>query len=357
MTRVFFNQNIISPYRLPLFEELNQDYEVSVWFHRKSEEREWEAELEDYSFDHKILGNLKISPLTLNPGFFWKLLREDFDIYFVNENPSTFLQSFAILTVAKLKRKPVVIWSETVDTEKSRELPENTLKKLLVKSWRGFKDAYRRVLFRFSERFVAFSQMAEQFLKRRGVPKEKIDNQIQVMPEELLPEPEDYKLNEKYSGKKMILSLGYLEERKGVQDLIEAFQRIEDEDYRLVIAGKGPYEEELKDQSGGNDQIEFAGYLSEQEKANYFDAADLFVLPTHHDPWGLVVNESLNYGTPAITTEAAGAKEILDDEKIFSPGSVQELRELLEKEFEAEEEPDPEEGIIGIRKALEKLTR
>lgn len=359
MTKVFFNQNIVSPYRLPLFEELEKDYDVTVWFHREtSEDRKWGAELENYSFDSVILKNFQVGPLTLNPGFFLKLLRHDFDVYFINENPSTFLSSFAILLAAKLKRKPVVIWSETIDTEKSQELPENPLKKIAVKSWRGFKETYRKILFKFSDRFVAFSQMAEEFLEKRGVPEEKIETQIQVMPEELLlPEPENQYLEEKYSGKKLILSLGYLEERKGVQDLIKAFRKIEDEKYRLVIAGTGPYEEELKNQAEGDERIEFVGYLSKQEKANYFDAADLFVLPTHHDPWGLVVNEALHYGTPVLTTKAAGAKELLDERYIFLEGGVDKLKSLIDEDFseiQSVDITDIDKGVNSIRKSIEK---
>ncbi|WP_414837773.1 glycosyltransferase family 4 protein [Candidatus Nanosalina sp. VS9-1] len=356
MTRIFFNQNIISPYRLPLFEELNEEYDVEVWFHRKGEEREWEAEFDDYGFDYKILDNFQLGPLTFNPGFFWKLLNENFDVYFINENPSTFLQSFAILTVAKLKQRPVVIWSETIDTEKSREIPDSVLKKIPVKAWRSFKESYRKILFKFSDRFVAFSEMAEEFLVRRGVAEEKIETQIQVMPEKLLPEPENHDLKENYSGQKMILSLGYLEERKGVQDLIEAFRRIDDEDYTLVIAGTGPYEKQLKKKASEDDRIEFVGYLSEQEKANYFDAADLFVLPTHHDPWGLVINEALHYSTPAITTEAAGAKELLDKEKIFREGDASELQNLLKKNPETSEKYiSLDKGTSALEKAIEEF--
>jgi glycosyltransferase involved in cell wall biosynthesis len=357
MTHVFFNQNIVSPYRLPLFQELDEDYDIDVWFHRKSsEDREWEAELEKYDFDHRVLNGKKTGPLTLNPGFSLRLLKENYDVYFINENPSTFLQSFAILTVAKIKRRPVVVWSETVETEKSRELPDSLLKKLPVKLWRAFKKTYRKILFKSSDRFVAFSQMAEEFMISRGVDEEKIETQIQVMPEKLLPEPENHCLNEKYSGKKMILSLGYLEERKGVQDLIEAFNEIEDQDYRLVVAGTGPYEEELKKEASGDDRMEFVGYLSEQEKANYFDSADLFVLPTHHDPWGLVVNEALHYGTPVITTEAAGAKELLEEKQIFEPEDTEALTQKLKESDNAiNKSVQLEKGLEGLKSAIKAV--
>ena len=358
MTKVFFNQNIISPYRLPLFEKLNEDYEVEVWFHREnSDERKWETELENYNFDSKILKNFQIGPITYNPGFFLKLLQKDFDVYLINENPSTFLSSFAVLAVAKLKKKPVIIWSETIDTEKSKELPETLFKKIPVKVWRVFKETYRRILFKFSDRFVAFSKMAENFLTRRGVGKEKIEAQMQVMPEELLLETENHNLDDKYSEYKTIFSLGYLEERKGVQDLIEAFKQVEGEKHRLVIAGTGPYEEELKKKAEEDKRIEFVGYLSEQEKANYFDMADVFVLPTHHDPWGLVVNEALHYNIPVITTEAAGAKSLLTQEKIYKPGDTEELLKLLKKDFKPIKNLIKlEDGLKAINKTIVELT-
>ena len=199
--------------------------------------------------------------------------------------------------------------------------------------------------------------MAEEFLEKRGVQEEKIETQIQVMPEKLLPEPEDHNLDEKYSGQKMILSLGYLEERKGVQDLIQAFKNIDDENYRLVIAGTGPYEEKLKQKASDDDRIEFVGYLSEQEKANYFDVADLFVLPTHHDPWGLVINEALHYGTPAITTEASGAKELLDKKNIFRPRDIGDLTEKLKRDFDKNNSNvSVEEGLEGIEKTTNCLS-
>lgn len=360
MTKVFFNQNIISPYRLPLFEELNEEYDVTVWFHREnSEKRKWETRPENYSFDSQILKNIRFGPITLNPGFLWKLLRKDFDIYFINENPSTFLSSFAILLVAKLKSKPAVIWSETIDTEKSKELPNSITKKVPVKAWRGFKEIYRKILFKFSDRFVAFSEMAEEFLIRRGVPQNKIEAQIQVMPEKQLPSPESHDLNKEYSGNKVILSLGYLEERKGVQDLIEAFKQIEDDDYRLIIAGTGNYEKELKNKASTDERIEFVGYLSEQEKANYFDTADLFVLPTHHDPWGVVINEAIHYKTPVITTEAAGAKQLLNQENIYNPGDVEQLNNLLKKQFPKQESGkanDIRSGVKAIKRTIEEFS-
>lgn len=356
MTAVFFNQNIVSPYRLPLFEELDEDYKVTVWFHREErEKREWQPDLEDYSFDYRVLNGKKFGPVVLNPGFFLKLLSNDFDVYFINENPETFIQSFTILLTAKLKMKPVVVWSEAIDTEKSRELPESLHKKVAVKTWRRFKEAYRRVLYRYSDRFVAFSKMAKDFLMDRGVSEERIETQVQVMPEELLPAPEDHDLDEKYAGKKMILSLGYLEERKGVQDLIEAFKQVEDEDYRLVIAGKGPYKQELEEKAEGDERIEFVGYLSEQDKANYYDAADLFILPTHHDPWGLVVNEALHYGTPVVTTEAAAAKQLLDEEKLIKHGDSEKLVRKLKKGFEEVRSPKVASDQEGIKKVIAEV--
>lgn len=123
-----------------------------------------------------------------------------------------------------------------------------------------------------------------------------------------------------------------------------------------MIAGTGPFEEKLKKKASGDERIEFLGYISEQKKADYFDVADLFVLPTHHDPWGLVVNEAINYGTPVITTEAAGAKELLVEENIFAPRDTETLaHKLKDSDYGKNKSVQVRKGYEGLKLAIEKV--
>jgi glycosyltransferase involved in cell wall biosynthesis len=102
---------------------------------------------------------------------------------------------------------------------------------------------------------------------------------------------------------------------KGVDYLIKAFNKLNRKDTRLIIVGSGNQEADLKYLAKNNKNISFAGYKEGKEKADYFSISDFFVFPTLHDCWGLVVNEALYYGLPVISTNKAGAMEIIDEAK------------------------------------------
>ena len=71
----------------------------------------------------------------------------------------------------------------------------------------------------------------------------------------------------------------------------------------------------MKEECGANN-IYFHGFKPKEEIKTYFQAADIFVLPTRGDVWGLVVNEALSFGLPVVTTNrcVAGLELIRDGE-------------------------------------------
>jgi glycosyltransferase involved in cell wall biosynthesis len=112
--------------------------------------------------------------------------------------------------------------------------------------------------------------------------------------------------------RKVILCLSYLNQRKGIQYLIEAFHKLDRDDTTLVIAGDGPLRQSLENQAARARNIVFTGYIDAEVKASYYAASDLFVLPTTEDPWGWVINEAMYYGLPVIVSDAAGGAELID---------------------------------------------
>ncbi len=357
---VLILHNIISPYRLPLFEKLNDIFDITVYFCKtKTQDRKWKTSLEEYSFNWKVLKEFSIGIFFINPLLIFKLLKDKKDVYIVGENPSNLFSTLATIIISKIYQKPLIIWSEAIE-EDYRD--KNTIQKIMDK----ICDKYRKLLYSQADSLIGYGEKPKQYLIRRGVNPEKIYSGIQVMPEELLREPE-----KKNKDKKTILYLGYLNERKGVRYLIEAYKSLEDrKDWKLLIAGSGPAKSNLEKIAGEEKDINFLGYVSEEEKADYYSKADIFVLPTLQDPWGLVVNEAMYYGCPIITTEAAGASQIVqkaDNGIIVEPKNQKELREALDKLIKDEElrrkmsenskkfkeAQDVEEGIKPFKKAIE----
>jgi glycosyltransferase involved in cell wall biosynthesis len=105
---------------------------------------------------------------------------------------------------------------------------------------------------------------------------------------------------------------------KGLPLLLEAMavERQRLRDWRLVIAGPDAvgHRHELAQQAerlGVSDMIEFVGLVAdEKEKRGLLGSADLFVLPTHTENFGIVIAEALACGVPVVTTQGAPWREL-----------------------------------------------
>ena len=112
---------------------------------------------------------------------------------------------------------------------------------------------------------------------------------------------------------------GRLVLEKGIFDLLDAYARLDAglrSDVGLVFAGDGISREELagraKRISPGT--ICFPGFAQREDLAGLYALADFLVLPTHSDPWGLVVNEAMACGVPIIVSGVAGCSTDLVEE-------------------------------------------
>lgn len=116
---------------------------------------------------------------------------------------------------------------------------------------------------------------------------------------------------------KNILFLSRIHVKKGINFLIEAVGVLKNElqGYTINIIGEGDesYIEELKDLSerlGVSNLIHFVGGIYGAQKWNLFRQADLFVLPTYSENFGIVVAEALACGTPVVTTKGTPWEEL-----------------------------------------------
>ena len=108
-----------------------------------------------------------------------------------------------------------------------------------------------------------------------------------------------------------ILYCGQLIERKGVDLLIDAFSRVAsaDNNVSLTLVGTGPMNGHLVAavHASLRDRVTFAGFQPVSRLPAYFSAADIFILPSRHDGWGVVINQAIAAGLPVIASDAVGA--------------------------------------------------
>lgn len=115
----------------------------------------------------------------------------------------------------------------------------------------------------------------------------------------------------------ILLTVRNLRKRMGLANLIRAIASMGEtgEQVHLVLAGKGELEGELRtlaQEMNVADQITFPGHVAEKDLPRYYQAADLFVLPTEHlEGFGMSTLEALATGTPVIGTPVGATPEIL----------------------------------------------
>jgi glycosyltransferase involved in cell wall biosynthesis len=110
-------------------------------------------------------------------------------------------------------------------------------------------------------------------------------------------------------GKRWLLFLARLHPVKGIDSLLRSWGEIHERfaDWHLVVAGPafGNYDAELKDianMSGSKHRVTFTGMLEGNDKSAAMANAELFVMPSHSESFGLVIAEALAHGVPVITT-------------------------------------------------------
>ncbi|WP_281974564.1 glycosyltransferase [Halobacillus litoralis] len=115
-----------------------------------------------------------------------------------------------------------------------------------------------------------------------------------------------------------ILFVGNLIKAKGLKELIAAFQRLPDKNAELHIIGSMKDEgflEELKTDVAGEykDAVHFHGTKDQQTLGRWMAAADLFVLPSHIEGFGLVALEAMSCHTPVVGTDVGGLHYLLGE--------------------------------------------
>jgi glycosyltransferase involved in cell wall biosynthesis len=133
----------------------------------------------------------------------------------------------------------------------------------------------------------------------------------------------------------VLISIGRLIRRKALSDLLLALSRLKERRFRLLIIGEGPEEENLRDLAqrlGISAQVDFVGAIWGERKFQYLAAADMFVLPSIHEGFGLVFLEAMHCGLPVIASSSGGQTDFLEDGKtgfLIPVGDVQALAEAI----------------------------
>lgn len=128
------------------------------------------------------------------------------------------------------------------------------------------------------------------------------------------------------------LFAGKLQPWKRPQDMVELGRLLRGR-LNVLIAGDGPLLGELRTASAGLDNVRLLGFVNQSQVGQWYGLADFLVLPSSHEPWGLVVNEAMAAGAIPVVSDAVGCSLDLVEGgpgAVFPAGNVAALSSIME---------------------------
>jgi glycosyltransferase involved in cell wall biosynthesis len=285
---------IPAPYRVPLFRALAERVDLRVLFLAAADPRRPYYDAGALPFPHCVLKGRDMRRgerwVVANRGVIAELRRFRPDTVAVGGwNQPAFWQALAY---CRLRRIPLLLWVEsTARDARSEAVPLRLARRAMIAGASGY--------------FVPGRASAD-YVRSFGVPEELIAE---------APNAVDAATFAAAAGDRAgraectFLYVGRLDPEKGLDLLLRAFREVPG---RLVLVGTGGEEARLHEHADG--RVRFAGAATQEEVAAAYAEADVFVLPSRSEPWGMVLNEAAAAGLPIVTTEEVGAAEDLVEE-------------------------------------------
>lgn len=324
--------NIIPPYRIPLFNWIskNGDFDFKVVALAEIEEnREWRFAKEKIRFNHKILPGWHLFfyrkkreiSFHFNLGAFNLLKGYNPDIVITSGyNSLAFWQAFLY---CKIFRRKYILWNGT------------TL--LSTGSIKGLRGVLKRIIIKGTDKYIAYGTKAKEYLEKFGANQKDIyisTNTVDVRGIQdkvlLYRNSKGFLEERKKYPKILFLYVGQLIKRKGVGQVLSALNILKDPEIGFMIVGSGPEKKNLENFCVRNrlQNVFFEGFHQPEELPKYYVLADIFILPSFKEVWGLVINESLASGLYVLCSKYAGAGYDLingNNGKIFNPYNVNKI--------------------------------
>jgi glycosyltransferase involved in cell wall biosynthesis len=311
MTRkIVILTEIIAPYRLPVFNALAQrtGLDLHVIFLAETDEtlRKWRVYRDEIRFSYEVLVSWRWrvgeNNFLINRGLRAALHMSRPQVIICGGY--NYVASWEALWWARRNGVEFVLWSESNGDD--------------ARSGKALVESLKRYFLRKCDRFAVPGKASFEYLQMLGATEKSIviapnavDNSFFASQAKKTRAyaPEFFKKLK--LPPRFILFVGRLVPEKGVFDLLDAYAKLESNiqsEVGLVFAGDGVSRRELERRAK---QISpgivcFPGFAQREDLAGLYALADVLVLPTRSDPWGLVVNEAMACGLPIIVSSVAG---------------------------------------------------
>ena len=212
----------------------------------------------------------------------------------------------------------------------------------------GWRRVVKRLalgwLFRRASAFLAIGSLNRRFYREYGVPADRVffapyavDNACFQKAAQRLPPRATLRAERGIPDDTTVfLFCGKLTPVKRPIDALAAFQRLDNrERAALLFVGDGPLRAEIEAHAAGMRNVSITGFRNQSELPREYAVADVLLLPSEFEPWGLVVNEALNFGLAVVASDQVGAAADLvraeDGGHIVPVGDVAALSRVMHR--------------------------
>jgi glycosyltransferase involved in cell wall biosynthesis len=298
--RVLVVSEIPTPYRLPLYELLASRPEIEldvVFCSRDEPDRPWELDQALERVPHRFLSGVSPAVRSRRGTFVYHVNPGAVPLAAKGAHDAVVVAEQVAMAISRVRRIPYLLHSESTLAA--------TRPKLVLLAKKGIVGA----AVRGATAGLAVGSEARRYLVHYGLAPERIrivPNTIDVAAYGRAAADARARAAEVRAARSLperfVLYAGRLVEDKGVLDLLQAQAILGDSSLPLVIAGEGLLERDVR--WAGATHV---GFVQPDSLIELYALAEWTVVPSHSEPWGVVVNEALACGSPVIVTDRVGA--------------------------------------------------
>jgi glycosyltransferase involved in cell wall biosynthesis len=222
------------------------------------------------------------------------------------DSVSEVIETIFFFTIAKLRKNPLILYQVRWKRE---------VKSFLKRFLKNILNLLIRYFVKYYDAIVPTGTKSKEYFIELGANPNKIFmifNASKIDTMATKEEVNDLRKSLEIVNKKVILYVGRLIKGKKTDILIKAFYKLKQEHNNscLIIVGEGECKKEFqnisKELNIENDVL-FLGRINNKDLPVYYSLCNIFVLPSSAEPWGLVLNEAMQFGKPVIATDGVGA--------------------------------------------------
>lgn len=234
-------------------------------------------------------------------------VKEDFDIIHNHD----WLTAYAARAIKHAKGLPLVATIHATESGRNNGLHNDLQRYISNVEWWLTYEAWRVI--------VCSYYMEDEMRRVFQLPKDKmaiIPNGVNPKDFKTTKEIPNFRLNYAAPDEKIVYFVGRLVQEKGVQVLLDAIPKIlhYHPKTKFVVAGKGPNEGYLRHKAfemGIANRVYFTGFVDDETRNQLYKAADVAVVPSLYEPFGIVALEAMAAETPVVVSDTGGLSEII----------------------------------------------